>query len=87
MEYIDIFVLSDLIAQWVWFGLWCLQFFVFLAIIFCPLYFPWNYDFELSLCVSYSDFYIVAVSFIGGGNRSNRRKPPTCHKTLTNLIT
>jgi hypothetical protein len=23
--------------------------------------------------------YIVAVSFIGGGNRSTRRKPPTCH--------
>ena len=27
--------------------------------------------------------YIVAVSFIGGGNRSTRRKPPT--KSLTNL--
>ena len=24
--------------------------------------------------------YIVAVSFIGGGNRSTRRKQPTCHK-------
>jgi hypothetical protein len=23
--------------------------------------------------------YIVAVSFIGGGNWSSRRKPPTCH--------
>ena len=22
--------------------------------------------------------YIVAISFIGGGNRSTRRKPPTC---------
>jgi hypothetical protein len=31
--------------------------------------------------------YIVAVSFIGGGNRSSRGKPPNCHKTLTNLIT
>jgi len=30
--------------------------------------------------------YIVAVSFIGG-NRSTRRKPPTCHKSLTNFIT
>jgi len=30
--------------------------------------------------------YIVAVSFIGGGNRSTRRKPPTCHKSLTNFI-
>jgi len=27
---------------------------------------------------------ISAVSFIGGGNR---RKPPTCHKLLTNFIT
>jgi len=31
--------------------------------------------------------YIVVVSFIGGGNRSTRRKPPTCHKSLTNYIT
>jgi len=31
--------------------------------------------------------YIVSVSFIGGGNRSNRRKPPTCRKSLTNVIT
>ena len=29
----------------------------------------------------------VVVSFIGGGNQSTRRKPPTCHKSLTNLIT
>jgi hypothetical protein len=31
--------------------------------------------------------YIVAVSLIGGGNRSIRKKPPTCHKSLTNFIT
>jgi hypothetical protein len=31
--------------------------------------------------------YIVAISFIGGGNRSSRRKPPTCRKSLTNFIT
>jgi len=24
--------------------------------------------------------------FIGGGNRSTRRKQPTCHKSLTNFI-
>jgi len=30
--------------------------------------------------------YMVAVSFIGGGNRSTRRKPPTCRKSLTNFI-
>ena len=29
--------------------------------------------------------YIVAVSFIGGGNQSTRRKPLTCRKSLTNL--
>jgi hypothetical protein len=28
--------------------------------------------------------YMVAVSFIGGGNR---RKPPTSHQSLTNFIT
>jgi hypothetical protein len=27
------------------------------------------------------------VSFIGGGNRSTWRKPPTCRKSLTNFIT
>jgi len=31
--------------------------------------------------------YIVAVSFIGGGNRSTRRKAPTCRKSMTNFIT
>ena len=28
----------------------------------------------------------MAVSFIGGGNRSTRRKPLTCHKSLTKFI-
>jgi len=31
--------------------------------------------------------YIVAVSIIGGGNRSTQRKPLTCRKSLTNFIT
>ena len=31
--------------------------------------------------------YIVAVSFIGWGNRRTRRKPLTCRKSLTNFIT
>jgi len=31
--------------------------------------------------------YIVAVSFIGAGNRRTRRRPPTCRKSLTNFIT
>jgi len=30
--------------------------------------------------------YIVAVSFIGGENRSTLRKPLTCRKLLTNFI-
>jgi hypothetical protein len=30
---------------------------------------------------------IYGVSFIGGGNWSTRRKPPTCCKSLTNFIT
>jgi hypothetical protein len=28
--------------------------------------------------------YIMAISFIGGGNQSARRKPLTCRKSLTN---
>ena len=31
--------------------------------------------------------YIVVVRFIGGGNRSTQKKPPTCHKSLTNFVT
>ena len=31
--------------------------------------------------------YIMAVSFIGGENRSMQRKPLTCRKSLTNFIT
>jgi glutaredoxin-related protein len=30
---------------------------------------------------------IVAVTFIGGGNRSTSRKPPPCRMSLTNFIT
>jgi hypothetical protein len=29
--------------------------------------------------------YIMAVSFIGAGDQSTWRKPPTCRKSLTNL--
>ena len=31
--------------------------------------------------------YIMAVSFIGAGDQSTWRKPPTCRKSLTNFIT
>jgi len=32
-------------------------------------------------------FNNFSVSFIGGGNRSSRRKPPTCRMLPTNFIT
>jgi hypothetical protein len=28
----------------------------------------------------------MGVSFIGGGNQSTQRKPPTCRKSLTNKL-
>ena len=28
-----------------------------------------------------------AVSFIDGGKRSTQKKPQTCHKSLTNIVT
>jgi len=31
--------------------------------------------------------YIIAVSFIGGGNWSTRREPQICRKSLTIFIT
>ena len=31
--------------------------------------------------------YLSYISFIGGGNRSTRMKPPTCRKSMTNFIT
>jgi hypothetical protein len=31
--------------------------------------------------------YIVAISFIGGGERNTRKILLTCHKSLTNFIT
>jgi hypothetical protein len=35
--------------------------------------------------IASTKMYIVAASFIGGRNRSTRREPPTCHKSLTNF--
>jgi hypothetical protein len=48
------------------------------------------YNFILSWALWFFQQYfshIMAVSFIGGGNRSTRRKLPTCLKSLTNFIT
>jgi hypothetical protein len=61
-----------------------------------PLYFQngshdpvstiWHYGVKRHFQQYFS--YIVAVSFIGWENRSTPgRKPPTCHKSLTNFIT
>ena len=49
-----------------------------------------NQSFEPSSCQSKNytiGSYIVTVSFIGGGNRKTRRKPPICRNSLTNFIT
>jgi len=37
---------------------------------------------------TYTNILVIylADSFIGGGNRSTRRKPPTCRKSLANFI-
>jgi len=39
------------------------------------------------MAIAHMARYIVAVSFIGGGNWSNRRKPSTNRKSLTTFIT
>jgi len=57
----NITILSSLIIDLVWFGLWCLT--------------------------PFSTGYIIAVNFIGGGNRRTRRKQPTCRKSLANFNT
>ena len=41
--------------------------------------------FFVCLIVFNAIFNNMAVSFIDGGNRRTRRKPPTCRKSLTNL--
>jgi hypothetical protein len=50
------------------------------------LFFIDNYNNTTSTLQQYFS-YIEAVRFIGGGNKSTRRKPPNCHKSLTNFIT
>jgi hypothetical protein len=35
---------------------------------------------------TFNNIYIVDISFIGEENLSTQRKPPICHKSLTNLI-
>ena len=46
----------------------------------------------LKLCIFwrymvYMEFFFINFSFVGRGNRSTWRKPPTCRNTLTNFNT
>ena len=48
------------------------------------------HDYFLNMHICYrgkTTLHIVAVNFIGGGNRSNWKKALTSHKSLTNFIT
>jgi hypothetical protein len=62
---------------------------------FLPVKVLWSIGLFVCLMVfnaTFNDFqqyfsYIVAVSFIGGGNRSICRKASTCRKSLANFIT
>ena len=39
------------------------------------------------LSIIFQLYHAMAVSFIGGGNRSTQRKPLTCRKSLTHFFT
>jgi len=45
----------------------------------------WFYDIQRHFQQYFS--YVMAVSFIEGGNQGTLRKSSICHKSLTNLIT
>ena len=62
--------------------------FRFLIVFICSYYFLCN-SLVCSVLRHFQQYfsYIMAVSFIGGGNRRTRRKPPTYRKSLTNFIT
>jgi hypothetical protein len=51
---------------------------------------PWRENYKVMVFNAHfnniSVIYIVAVSFIGGGNWSTRRKLHACHKSQTKLI-
>jgi len=49
------------------------------------LHYETSVNINLFQCVNVQQYfsYIMAVSFIGGGNRMTRRKPLTCRKSLT----
>jgi hypothetical protein len=41
---------------------------------------------DLWCLMSLSTIFQVMISFIGGGNQSTRRKPPTCHKSHKMIV-
>ena len=48
----------------------------------------WGWDRVIVFNTTFNNIFfsaIVKVSFIGGENRSIRRKPPTCRKSLTHI--
>ena len=54
--------------------------------LFVCFFFAWWYLTPLNGNFQQYFSYIVAVGFIGGVNRRTRRKPPTCRKSLTNVV-
>jgi hypothetical protein len=63
---------------------------IFFAALFVLMEVCYISKFGFSFIVSnatFSNISVVTISFIGGGNRSTRRKPPTCRKSLTTFIT
>jgi hypothetical protein len=65
-----------------------IHFFLWSLRMICPVSTEWPQYYKLfeHHCQQYFS-YIITVSFIGRGNLSTWRKPPTCRKSLTNLIT
>jgi hypothetical protein len=82
--------LTGEMALWQLFSNYCVLLYMFLPEKECIL---------INVCLSskyiYQHLFIYlsikqhysGISFIGGGNQSIRRKPPTCSKSLTNFIT
>ena len=65
-----------------------------IVVAFCNIYSCYvmkvgDYGYGVTVLRHFQQYFsfIVAVSFIGGGHRSTQRKPPTCQKLHTNLIT
>jgi hypothetical protein len=53
-----------------------------MSILFLTKIHPQMRDVHSNKCLQHYFSYFVAVSFIDGGNRSTRKKPPTCRRSL-----